>query len=61
MTRAVLLVPPQVITGVAIYEMSKGSDRAPGDFSFDPIGLARGEKSRFQRWASSAHLYSRVC
>lgn len=24
----------EVITGVAIYEMSKGSDRAPGDFEF---------------------------
>jgi hypothetical protein len=39
----------QVITGVATYEMSKGSDRLPGEFQFDPLNLSKGDKSRAAR------------
>jgi hypothetical protein len=27
--------------GAGIYEMSKGSDRQPGEFMFDPLRLAK--------------------
>jgi len=39
----------ELFGGVAIYEMSKGSDRQPGDFVFDPLGLA-SDSARLQRY-----------
>lgn len=29
----------ELMTGAAIFEQAKGSGRASGDFSFDPLGL----------------------
>lgn len=39
----------ELFSGVAIFEMSKGSDRQPGDFTFDPLGLAK-DTTRLQRY-----------
>jgi light-harvesting complex I chlorophyll a/b binding protein 1 len=39
----------ELFSGVAIFEMSKGSDRQPGDFVFDPLGLAK-DTTRLQRY-----------
>jgi len=42
----------EVVGGVGIYEMSKGSDRQPGEFGFDPLNLGR-DKSRYARYQLS--------
>lgn len=42
----------EVIGGVGIYEMSKGSDRQPGEFGFDPLNLG-GDKARRARYQLS--------
>jgi hypothetical protein len=42
----------EVIGGVGIYEMSKGSDRQPGEFGFDPLNLG-ADKSRRARYQLS--------
>jgi len=39
----------ELFSGVAIFEMSKGSDRQPGDYVFDPLGLA-SDSARLQRY-----------
>jgi hypothetical protein len=35
----------ELATGAAIFDQAKGSGRAPGDFSFDPLKLAQNEAS----------------
>ena len=42
----------EVVGGVGIYEMSKGSDRQPGEFGFDPLNLGK-DKSRYARYQLS--------
>ena len=36
----------ELISGAAIYDQAKGSGRAPGDFSFDPLGFGKSASSR---------------
>lgn len=33
----------EVIMGAGIYEMTKGSDRQPGEFKFDPLRLSNNK------------------
>ncbi|EWM29791.1 light-harvesting protein [Nannochloropsis gaditana] len=42
----------EVVMGAGIYEMSKGSDRAAGDFSFDPLGLGK-DPAKYARYQVS--------
>jgi light-harvesting complex I chlorophyll a/b binding protein 1 len=34
----------ELATGAAIFDQAKGSGRSPGDFAFDPLGLASNEE-----------------
>ena len=36
----------EVLRGAAIYDQAKGSGRASGEFSFDPLGLGKDPKKR---------------
>jgi len=36
----------EVLRGAAIYDQAKGSGRAAGEFSFDPLGLGKDSKKR---------------
>jgi Chlorophyll A-B binding protein len=51
----------EIITGVpALVQMLQGSARAPGDFGFDPLGLAKDAKSlQNQRYAELVN--GRLC
>ena len=37
----------ELLSGAAIYDAAKGSGRAPGDYSFDPLGLGKGTGKAF--------------
>lgn len=39
--------------GAGIYEMSKGSDRQPGQFMFDPLRLAK-DPAKSARYVTSS-------
>mmetsp|Transcript_11922 Transcript_11922/g.16395 ORF Transcript_11922/g.16395 Transcript_11922/m.16395 type:complete len:231 (+) Transcript_11922:55-747(+) len=42
----------ELLTGAAVFDQAKGSGRAPGDFSFDPLGLGKDPKSK-ERYATN--------
>jgi hypothetical protein len=41
----------ELCSGAAIYDQARGSGRASGEFSFDPLGLGKGEK--YRRYATN--------
>ncbi len=42
----------ELMNGAAIFDQSRGSGRAAGDFSFDPLGFGKDAKSK-ERYATS--------
>ena len=42
----------ELMNGAAIYDQARGSGRASGEFSFDPLGLSKNPKNR-ERYALS--------
>ena len=42
----------ELTNGAAIFDQAKGSGRASGDFSFDPLGLGKDSKKK-ERYAVS--------
>jgi hypothetical protein len=36
----------EVFSGAAVFDQAKGSGRASGDFSFDPLGLSKSAQSK---------------
>lgn len=42
----------ELTSGAAIFDQAKGSGRASGDFSFDPLGLGKDAKKK-ERYAVS--------
>lgn len=51
----------EVITGVpGILQTMQGSSRRPGEFMFDPLGLAKS-KEAFDRWQYAELVNGRLC
>ena len=42
----------ELLGGAALFDQARGSGRAPGDFSFDPLGLGKDQRSK-ERYATS--------
>jgi light-harvesting complex I chlorophyll a/b binding protein 1 len=40
------------MTGIAVYDQARGSGRASGEFSFDPLGLSKDPRNK-ERYALS--------
>lgn len=42
----------ELLGGAALFDQARGSGRTPGDYSFDPLGFGRDQKTK-ERYATS--------